>query len=188
MGDNVRKKLNFIFSVIIFLLFITGCETNLMNTPTKRVETMLNNYITLNSVVLKDLDETLLKESTMTDNQKEEYRNIIKKLYQNMSYEIKKETIDGDMATIEVQIEVYDYKKTINLVNDYLESHNDEFKNDDNSIDILKFNDYKLSELKKTKDKVTYTIDFTLNKINDKWVLDDLTDAQISKLHGMYEN
>ena len=37
-----------IIGSILVLTNVTGCETNLMNTPTKRVETMLNNYITLN--------------------------------------------------------------------------------------------------------------------------------------------
>ena len=168
------------------MFLITGCETNLMNTPTKRVETMLNNYITLNSEVLKDLDETILSDTTMTNNQKEEYRNIIKKLYQNMSYEIKDETIDSDIATVQAEIEVYDYKKIIDDANMYLQNNQSEFLTTENAVDYEKFNDYKLGELKKAKDKVTYTLDFTLHKIEDKWVLDDLTDTEISKLHGMY--
>ena len=171
---------------ILVLTNITGCESNLMNTPTKRVETMLNNYITLNSEVIKDLDETILSDTTMTTSQKEEYRNVIKKLYQNMSYEIKDETIDGDDATVQVEIEVYNYKKIIDDANTYLQNNQSEFLKEDKTVDIEKFNNYKLSELKKSKDKVTYTMDLTLHKIEEKWVLDDLTDTEISKLHGMY--
>ena len=183
----MKKYISLFLVIIGSLLLITGCETNLMNTPTKRVETMLNNYITLNSSVLKDLDETLLNETTMNEKQKDEYRDIIKKLYQNMSYEIKDETIDGDNATVEVEIEVYNYKKVIDEANDYLKNHNDEFLTDENIIDVLKFNDYKISKLKDAKDKVTYTLDLTLKKINELWQLDELTDTEISKIHGMYE-
>ncbi len=172
---------------ILVLSNLTGCETNLMNTPTKRVETMLNNYITLNSEVLKDLDETLLTDTTMTTSQKDEYKSIIKKLYQNMSYEIKDETIDGDLATVETEIEVYNYKKIIDDANTYLQNNQSEFLTSENTIDIEKFNDYKINELKRAKDKVTYTLNLTLKKIDNKWVLDDLTDTEISKLHGMYD-
>ncbi len=172
---------------ILVLTNLTGCENNLMNTPTKRVETMLNNYITLNSDVLKDLDETLLTDTTMTMEQKDEYRDIIKKLYQNMSYEIKDETIDGELATVETEIEVYNYKKIIDEANTYLQNNQSEFLTTGNTIDVEKFNDYKLGELKKAKDKVTYTLNITLKKVDGKWQLDDLTDTEISKLHGMYD-
>ena len=184
---KITSKILIIIGAILVLVNITGCETNLMNTPTKRVETMLNNYITLNSEVLKDLDETIINDTTMTDSQKEEYRNIIKKLYQNMSYEIKNETIDGDTAVVSVEIEVYNYKKIIDEANMYLQNNNQEFLNNENNVDVEKFNDYKLKELKKANDKITYTLDLTLKKVEEKWVLDDLTDTEISKLHGMYE-
>ena len=186
MGDKM-KKIYSIFVMLLLVIFISGCESNLMNTPTKRVETMLNNYITLNSGVLDDLDETLLKDKTMNDNQKMEYKKVIKKLYQNMSYEIIKETIDGNNATVEVEIEVYNLKKAIDKSNSYLQEHKDEFLNDDKSINNEKFNDYKLNELKNAKDKVTYTLNLTLKKVEDKWVLDNLTDTDISKIHGMYD-
>ena len=177
------KKL-LIILLLSFMLF--GCENNLMNTPTKRVETMLNNYITLNSDVLDDLDTIVSKDTTMTDKQKEEYKNIMKKLYQNMSYKIKNETIDGDSSIVSVEIEVYNLKKVLDSVNLYLEDHKDEFTKD-NEINKELFNDYKLKELKNAIDKVTYTLDLTLSKVNDKWILDDLTDTEISKIHGMYE-
>ena len=183
---KITSLILMVIGSLLVLTNLTGCETNLMNTPTKRVETMLNNYITLNSEVLKDLDETLLTDTTMTTDQIDEYRNIIKKLYQNMSYEIKNETIDGNNATVETEIEVYNYKKIIDDANTYLQNNNSEFLTNDNTIDVKKFNDYKLDMLKNAKDKVTYTLNLTLKKIDDKWVLDDLTDTEISKLHGMY--
>ena len=182
-----KKLLSLILLLIGSVILITGCETNLMNTPTKRVETMLNNYITLNSDVLDDLDETIVADVSMTESQKNEYRDIIKKLYQNMSYEIKDETIDGELATVEAEIEVYNYKKIIDDTNTYLQNNQKEFLKDDNTIDIEKFNDYKLGELKKAKEKVTYTLNLTLRQVDGTWVLDDLTDTEISKIHGMYE-
>ena len=183
---NKKRLISFILLIVGSIILITGCETNLMNTPTKRVETMLNNYITLNSDVLDDLDETIVADTSMTDTQKNEYRDIIKKLYQNMSYEIKDETIDGDLATVEVEIEVYNYKKIIDDANTYLQNNQTEFLTSENTIDTAKFNDYKLSELKKAKETVTYTLNLTLKNVDGTWVLDDLTDTEISKIHGMY--
>ena len=177
-----------ILIAIFTILLITGCDNNLMNTPTKRVETMLNNYVTLDKDVLKDLDETLLSETIMTPEQKERYREVLKNQYQHLSYEIKDEVIDGDNATVQVEIEVYDYNKAIDDAESYLSINPDEFKDtENNSTDIYKFNEYKLRQLENAKDKVTYTLDLTLKKVDGNWVLDDLTDTEISKIHGLYD-
>ena len=184
MGDKMKKM---VIGLMMIFLF-AGCENNLMNTPTKRVETLMNNYVTLDKEVLEDLDETLLSETVMTTEQKEQYRDIIKKQYQNLSYEIKDETVDGENATVEVEIEVYNYKKIIDEANTYLTTNQSEFLNETNLVDVEKFNDYKLEQLKNAKDKVTYTLNLTLKKVENKWVLEDLTDTEISKIHGMYES
>lgn len=180
----MKKLITFL---LVFCL-LTGCSmtNDLMNTPTKKVETLLNNYITLDEEVLKDLDNILLKETIMTTEQKDRYREILKKQYQNLSYEIKDETIDGNNATVEVLIEVYDYRKVIEDANAYFNSNNQEFITDENQTDTKKYNDYKLEQLEKAKEKISYTLNLTLSKNNDQWILDDLTDTEINKIHGLY--
>ena len=79
------KKLALLF-ISVFLL--VGCET-VMNNPTKRVETFLNKYQTTDSEVLSQLDTTLNNDTTLTSTQKEDYRNLMKKQYQNLTYTIK---------------------------------------------------------------------------------------------------
>ena len=64
-----------IIVIVLILITLTGCN-KLMNTPTKKVEAMLNNYVTLNKDVLDDLDNTLLSETIMTSEQKEHYKKI----------------------------------------------------------------------------------------------------------------
>ena len=97
-------------------------------------------------IIALDLDETLLTETVMTTEQKERYRNILKKQYQHLSYEIKDETVDGDTAVVEVEIEVYDYNKIIQDADTYFNDNQDEFLlDDDTTTDISKFNDYKLN-------------------------------------------
>ena len=46
--------------------------------------------------------------------------------------------------------------------------------------------EYKIKAYNNTKDRVTYTIDFTLTKTDNKWTIDPLTDDELAKLHGTY--
>lgn len=176
-----------IIILLLPILFLLGCE-NTLNTPTSKVESFFKKYQTLDKNVLLDLDNYIDKNNKLTKKQKEEYKEVLKKQYQNLSYKIKEETIDGKNATVEAEIEVYNYKKILDEVNDYYNEHQEEFMNDETkSTDTLKYNDYKLEKLKNANDKVTYTLNLTLKKVDDKWVLDDLTDTEISKIHGMYD-
>ena len=90
------------------LLLITGC-TSTMNTPTKKVEEFLGKYQSMDSEVLAQLDQVISDDINMSDDQKSEYRSLLEKQYQNLSYKIKNEEIDGNKATVDVEIEVYDY-------------------------------------------------------------------------------
>ena len=84
--------------------------------------------------------------------------------YKNITYEIKNETIDDDQATVEVEIEVYDYSKVIN--DEYDE---EDFLDEDGEYDVEKFNDYQLGLLDKVDTKTKYTIIFYLSKQDDVW-------------------
>ena len=180
------KSLKKLFIGVIILFLAVGCG-NMMNTPTKKVEEFLSKYQTQDEKVLAQLDEVISSAGTMTSKQKEKYREIMKKQYQNLSYKIKDETEDGDSATIEVEIEVYDYATSISETETYLTTNKDEFINKDtNEVDDEKFMDYKLEQLDKVKDKVKYTINFTLVKEDNEWKLDDITEIDRQKLHGLY--
>ena len=67
----------------------------------------------------------------------------------------------------------------------YLANNKEEFSIDD-EIDNSKFLDYKISEMKKVKDKVTYTINLKLERKDNKWQLQDINDIDRLKLHGLY--
>ena len=150
--------------IAVFLLglfLLTGC-TSLMNTPTDKVEEYLDKYKTTDNAVLDQL-EAVVDEvgDMMTDDHKARYKELMKKQYQNLSYKIKDETIDGDKATVETEIEVYDYKTSTDESDRYLNEHNDEFLGEDKNVDNDKFMTFKLDALDKVKDKVTYTINFS---------------------------
>lgn len=169
------------------LLSLTGCN-QVMNTPTKEVEQFLGKYQTMDDKVLTQLDKVLQTDVTMNEEQKESYKELMKKQYQNLSYKIKDETIDGEHATIVTEIEVFNYGKTMEESDLYLRDNPSEFLDDAGIRDDSKFMDYKIKELKDTKDKVTYTITFTLTKKDDVWELDDITDIDRQKIHGIYNN
>ena len=176
-----------LFSTLIILV-LTGCSLmNMDNTPTKKVEEYLNNYQTLDSNVLSKLDSIVNEEDLFNDNQKTTYRDILKKHYQDLVYKIKEETINGDRATVETEIEVNDYTKVLKQAESYRLSNESEFFNDNNVFDESKFNDYKLELLKSNKDRVKYTIYFSLTKVDGEWTLDSLTQTEQEKLLGIYE-
>lgn len=180
------KNLKKLFIGVIVLFLVIGCG-NMMNTPTKKVEDFLSKYQTQDEKVLTQLDEVIESAGTMTKEQKEKYRELMKKQYQNLSYKIKDETEDGDSATVEVEIEVYDYATSITESETYLTTNQDEFLDKEtNKVNDEKFMDYKLEQLDNVKEKVKYTINFTLVKENDNWKLDDITEIDRQKLHGLY--
>lgn len=165
-----------IVSLFIFLLLLVGCS--LSNSPTSKVEELLNKYQTLDKDIKSGIEE-VLKEENLNDSQKERYRKIIEKQYKTLTYQIKDERIDGDTASITTEIEVYDYKKIVNDTNNYYQ------KIDNYTVED--YNNTKLDNLEKVKDKVKYTIDFEVKKdSNGNWKLSSLNNETIKKIQGMY--
>lgn len=175
---------------ILSILFVTGCSCSntklTMNTPTKLVENYFSNYQTLNKDVIKQLDSVVEKENNFTEEQKEEYKELMKDHYRNLKYDIKDETVNGDEAIVVVEIEVKDYSKIMSDADEYLNEHRDEFNNEEGVYDISLFTKYRLEKLKEVKDTVKYTLNMTLTKIDNEWVLDTISDTDESKIHGMY--
>ncbi len=171
---------------MLSLFLLVGCG-NMMNTPTKKVEEFLSKYQTMDDKVLSQLDEVIDTAGTMTKDQKEKYRELMKKQYKNLSYKIDDETEDGNHATVKVEIEVYDYATAITEAETYMKTNQDEFIDPEtNEIDDAKFMDYKLDQMDKVKEKIKYTINFTLTKDDDNWKMDDITDIDRQKIHGLY--
>ena len=156
------KKIYIIVSCLI-LLIITGCELN--NNPTSKVEELLGKYQGLDKTLNYNYTQ-LINETNLTKEEKKELEDLIKKQYRNMTYEIKEEKIDGETAIVTTEIEVIDYKKTLSTNKNY--------------TDMIK-------KMKETKDKITYTTDFTITRAkNGKWEIEPLTEEQKLKLLGIY--
>lgn len=165
------KKRIVLLTMILFLLI--GC--NMGNTPTATVENLFNKYQRLDDDIETGINN-VLDEQNMTSENRTRYYKLLEKQYRSLSYEIKDEKIDGNIATVIVEIEVIDYKKTINdLTFDSSIYTKDSFDNE------------KLNRLENANDRVTYTLELSLTKDrDDMWKLDALTNEEIKKIQGMY--
>lgn len=170
---------------LLSMVLLVGC-TDLSNTPTKKVEAFLKKYQALDHNVLTDLDGVIAAEGIFNENQKKEYRDIMKKHYQNLTYDIKGETIDGDNAVVTVEITVTDFKKILEEANRYRDEHPEEFQDESGVRDASKFIDYRLKKMKEAKDSITYTLYISLTKTNDTWNLDKLDNTTYDKINGVY--
>lgn len=171
--------------ILISIILLTGC-TDIMNTPSSKVEEFLGKYQTMDTSIVKELDDTI-EEMNASDNYKKEYKSLLLKQYQNLSYKIKDEKIDGTTANVEVEIEVFDYYNTLENVNEDIDKNNDDFKDEKDKSRKEKIEEYKIKKLKATTNKTKYTIIFTLTKKDGKWTLDKVSDDDIKKIHGLSE-
>ena len=157
--------------IAVFVLLLAGCGC-MRQTAKGRVEEFLDQYRNLSANVLGDLDEVVDADTNLNDEQKEEIIN---------------ETYDGDTATVEAKITVYDLYKVQKDATVYLNEHREEFNNENGEYDNTKFMDYKLDQMQKINDTVEYTINFNLTKDeNDVWQISELSQDDLEKIHGIY--
>lgn len=174
--------------LLLFLPFLlVGCGAQTMNTPTKKVEMFFANYQSLDDSVIEQLNDVANEEELFNTEQRESYVNLMKKHYQDLTYEIKDEVVDGDSATVTVEIEVTDYSKILGEAEQYLNDNQSEFNNEEDEYDESLFTTYRLDRLKEAKDKVKYTLNIYLTKVDDEWRIDDLSETDRMKINGMYE-
>ena len=66
--------------ILLSMIILVGCSTlDISNTPTKKVEEFLNKYQILDEEILNELDNVIEEKTKLNDENKEEYRKIIKK-------------------------------------------------------------------------------------------------------------
>ncbi len=173
-----------ICSLLLIVLLLSGCGEN---TARGVVESYLKKYKTLDSEVLVDLEEVVEKED-LDKEEKDKYRDILKKQYKDLSYEIKEEEYDNDIDYVTVLITVYDLKEAMDDAKIYLENNPSEFNQEDGTFDKHKYNNYKLDKMKDTTKRISYTIVFTVTKEDDKYVVEQPTENDLLKIHGVYQN
>ena len=175
-----------ILIILSLFLGLTGCA-DVMNTPTKRVEEYLMKYQKLNDDITGQIEDLLTGTTGMNNDQKLSYREIYKNQYQHLTYTIKDEIIDGKDATVIVEIEVFDFNLANKEIEEYVTNNPDKFQNTQKQPDDTKITNYTLSTLKNFQKRVKYTINFLLTKVDSVWTLEQISDTDLQKLHGIYE-
>lgn len=158
---------------ILVFLFLVGCTATKM-TPKSAVEDMLKKYQSKDDIVMKQLDDVINSDTTYSDDLKAEYKKAIERQYTNLTYDIRDDEINGDNAIVTVEIEVYDYSNVVVS---------------DPSVDLTDSIEYSLAQIKamqETNERVKYTLELTVTKDSDEWKVDNLTDIERKKIHGLY--
>lgn len=171
-----------ILTILIMLLILAGCGGN---TPKGAVDSYLKKYRNLNSEVLVDL-EALVEKENLNNEQGEKYRDILKKQYKDLSFEIIKEEYKEDEIFVTVKINVYDLYKVQSDASKYLASNPEKFYNENNEYDNNLYLDYKLEQMKNITDRVEYNVTFTVIKENDKYIVKQPSEEILQKIHGIY--
>lgn len=176
------KKKVLLFSLFVLSFVLFGCSFN--NTPKAKVESLLMKYQKNTDTIMTELND-YMKTLDINETDYEEYKKIYTRQYTDLTYEIKDELIDGDNASVTAQIEVYDYYKTENDAIKYTTENSDEFTVN-GVYDAAKVMKYKIDKMNTTKDRVVYTVIFSLRKIDDEWTIEKLSNEDLEKIHGIY--
>ena len=164
------KKIMPIF-IFLTLIFITGCS--LGNTPTSKVDELMGKYQRLDTEIKDEIKEVVAS-NNIDESYQDRYIKALEKQYCNLTYEIKNETIDGNTAIVTTQIEVTEFKKALNTI-------------DRDDLTDEEYYEESLTAIEEAKEKVTYTIDFTLTKDDaGNWQLDELSEVDKKKIQGTY--
>ena len=153
-----------IIPLFLMILLVIGCD-NTMNTPTVKVEKFLGKYQKMDKEVIKELDYMLEKETGLSKKQKKEYKELLKKQYQNLSYKIISEETNNNHSIVEVEIQVLDYKSAMDKKN---------------TIEM------RIKEMKKVTAMTKYKITIPLSKKDGVWFIDEISEDDRQKLHGIY--
>lgn len=169
------KKL--IYSLLL-LLFLTGCSLTKMETPREKVEEWLMSYQKNENPLKEELEEYLEGEDFKEN--KEKYKTLLEKQYNNFSYKILEEEIEEDEAEVEAEIEVLDYASAIKKAKE-------EFDSEEGVVEETKeFIERQIDALTKVEEKTKYQVTFYLEKEENEWVIKDLDQDTFLKMYGLY--
>ena len=173
-----------IIVLLITIMSLFGC--NLSATPSSEVEKYLDNFNNLTESVLIDVDNKVSTENLSGEN-KEVYKRVLLRQYENMKYDIIDENIEGNSAIVKANITVYDYYKTEDITSTYMMEHTNDFNDSYGMFNNELYNSYRLGELLKTNDTTTYEVTFNLKKDdNGNWIMASPNRETLEKLNGFY--
>lgn len=175
-----------ILTILSLMILLTGCSMSLDNTPKKKAEAFLTKYQSLDKAITDDLNRAAAEETSFNTEQRLKYIEIMKSQYKGLVYTIKDTTEDGIKATVVTEIEVTDFYKVLSDADAYLAANPTAFEDTSGKYDASKFMDYRLTKMKEAKEKITYTLNLSVTKVDDEWQVDPLSSIDQQKINGIY--
>jgi len=178
------KKILFGLMFLLCSFLLVGCGEEM--TPTEAVRDYMEGYVTLDDSVINQLNDYVKSNETLTDKQRDVYKEILRKQYSSLTYDIKNEKIEGNTAYVKLKINVKDLYKIQKETNEYYEQNKDEFNDDDGLYNVALFVDYQLDKMKAAVDTVSYDLEVKVVKNAGDWDVTQLSNSDLEKIHGIY--
>ena len=173
-----------LFMLFILVLITTACSLN-DGKPNDAIETLFERYRNKDDSVVEQLKEVIMVES-LTDNQKIKYQDLMERQYNSLGYVIKDVKEDYETAVATVEITVLNYKEALANSEEELKNNPEKFNDENGNFSEEKYMNYKIDLMEKTDDTISYTLELNLHKENGMWVVEELSNNDISKIHGLY--
>ena len=174
-----------VFIVFIFMIIGLVRSRSTNSSPEGLIKSYFQRYTKEDRDLVKNI--TYPYSDKLSTNQKKRYDEIIKKHYRSFSYFIADQNVLENDATMTIEFSVIDLKSAYDKANSYVEAYKDKFMNDKKEFDVSKAVDYKLEQLEDARDTVDYSIIVTFYKDKlGKWVMNDLSEADLSKIDGTF--
>lgn len=175
-----------ILLIVCAVLLFTGCSCSLNdNSPEEAVNTFFEKYRSKDDNIITQLLDTI-KNEELTDDDKDRYQKLMEKQYDSFSYVIKDIEEKKDSATATVELTVLNYRSAVLKAEEELNKTPEKFNDDKGNFSKEKYTSYKIDKMEEVTETTTHTIELNLTKKNGMWKVEQLTNDDISKLHGLY--
>jgi hypothetical protein len=167
----------------VIIIHTCGCASQI--SAKDIVNAYFKSYNNVTDEVLNDINKVVETE-TLNDSQKSLYKDILIRQYKDLKYTITKEVYNGDKALVTVNIEVYNYYLVQKNASSYLKNHLNSFSDEKGNYNNSKYMDYKLKLMMSTNERTHYELDISLNRENGRWIIGDMSQENLEKIHGVY--
>ena len=174
-----------IIVTVLTIFIVSGCKSKMLASDV--VKDYLYNYINISKDVKNSLNIVIDNNKEFNQEDKKLYKKIFLKQYRDLKFMILSEEYDNDKALITVNINVYDLSKAEEEATNFLSTHLKDFYDENNIFNNEKYINYKLNLMYNTNERIDYSIVFFLNKKKNNWILEQPTDSDLEKIHGIYK-
>lgn len=178
------KKFIIVFVLFLSSILLIGCGEEM--TPTQAVRDYLEGYVTLDDTVVNQLNDYVNDNEDLTKEQKDTYKEILRKQYSSLTYDIKNEKTEDNIAYVTVKINVKNLYKIQKETNEYYENNKDEFNDEDGVYDVVRFVDYQMDKMKAATETIDYELELKVVKSDGDWDVTQLSTSDLEKIHGIY--